>query len=817
MIILLLWGGQFMDNKKTLHMIGNSHIDPVWFWRYPEGFQEVKATFRSALDRMNEFPDFKFTSSSVMYYKWIEEILPEMFQEIVSRAKEGRWHIVGGWWVEPDCNLPSGESFARQALYSQRYLNEKFGEICKIGFNVDSFGHNAMLPQLLKKSGIEYYLFMRPNGNEKHLKSPLFLWKSIDGSEIPTCRLPGEYTAWFKETALKNIEEAVKQMEGFEEMVCFYGVGNHGGGPTIENINNIYEFRRYENMPDLKLSSLKEFFNTVDVKSLETVEGEMQHHSVGCYSVDSSIKALNRKCEYSLIQTEKLNTLAYMLKTEACRGKELEKAWEKLLFNQFHDILAGTCIEEAKIDAVQDYGAVLAASGHIRNLSIQLISNSINTKTGEGYPLILFNTKSYDNSEWIEIEIPWDCKWPLTILNENGKEISYQRIGTSCAMINRNFGGRRRVIFKADIPAMGYVIYRVVKKEHTFNVKLYENADNIMENELLRVEFNKTSGNIKSIYDKKNGIEALKCEVMPRVIKDNSDTWGHGIDKYDEIIGEFELISIKKIESGPNRQGMRICYSYGKSTLDQFVYLYKDSDYVVIRNLLNWQEKHRMFKWAVPVNVEQPKLRCEISYGHLDREANDGSEEYAHSWVNIKDRSDSAGLIIANDSKYGYDMRGNVYSMTIARSPVYAHHIPTEIEEGQYYRYVDQGEQQFTTVLKPHKGCGNIEARKVSDIINKTFDYLIDTNHEGSLDINRFSFIKNSSDNVSIEVLKKAEDNKKIVIRLCELEGKETKSKLTLNTFGKEIEVDIKPFEIKTLRIGQDEEQDFEEVNLIEF
>lgn len=806
-----------MDNKKTLHMIGNSHIDPVWFWRYSEGLQEVKATFKSALDRMNEFPEFKFTSSSVMYYKWIEEIFPEMFQQIINRVKEDRWHIVGGWWIEPDCNLPSGESFVRQALYSQRYLKEKFGEGCKIGFNVDSFGHNAMLPQLLKKSGMDYYVFMRPNENEKHLKAPLFLWKSIDGSEIPTCRLPGEYTAWFKETALKNIEEAIKQMGDFKEMVCFYGVGNHGGGPTIENINNIYEFRGYENMPQLKLSSLKEFFSNIDIKSLETVEDEMQHHSVGCYSVDSSIKALNRSTEYSLVQTEKLNTMAYMLKPEAHRGKELEKAWEKLLFNQFHDILAGTCIEEAKLDAVQDFRAALSTSDHVRNYSLQIIANSINTQGGEGFPLILFNTKSYSSSEWIEIEIPWDCKWPLTILNENGEEICYQRIRTSCAMINRNFGGRRRVIFKADIPAMGYVIYRVVKKEHSFREELYDNAENVIENEYLRVEFDKNTGNIKSIFDKKSARETLKGEIEARILKDTSDTWGHGIERYDEVIGYFKLESFKKIEIGSNRQGVMVSYKYGTSTLEQFTYLYKDSDYLLVKSILNWQEKHKMFKWAIPVNVANPKFRCEISYGHLDREAYAGSEEFAHSWVNIKDAEDGAGLIIANDSKYGYDLKNNVYSMTIARSPVYAHHIPTEIEEGEYYRYVDQGEQRFAAVLKPHSNCGNIEAARVSDIINKPYDYLIDMNHGGRLNVNRFSFLENSAENVSIEVLKKAEDNKQIIIRLRELEGKETKAKLDINILEKSLEVDIKPFEIKTIRISDNECFSFEELNLIEF
>ena len=219
--------------KQTkLHMIGHGHIDPVWLWRWPEGFQEVKATFRSVLDRMNEYDDFIFTCSSAAFYAFVEENDPEMFAEIRRRVREGRWVIVGGWWVEPDCNIPGGESFVRQGLYGQRYFHSRFGVIARTGFNPDSFGHAATLPQILKKSGMDFYTFMRPGPHEKGLPGRLFWWESNDGSRVLAFRIPFEYLTWSG-----DIEKHVRKCEGeakepFNEIMCFYGVGNHGGGPT---------------------------------------------------------------------------------------------------------------------------------------------------------------------------------------------------------------------------------------------------------------------------------------------------------------------------------------------------------------------------------------------------------------------------------------------------------------------------------------------------------------------------------------------------------------------------------------------------------
>lgn len=219
---------------KKLHLIGNAHLDPVWLWNWQEGYMEVLATFRSALDRLKESEDFVFTCSSARYYKWVEEADSGMFEEIRQRVREGRWVIVGGWWIQPDDNMPCGESFARQALYSQRYYQEKFGVTCKTGYCVDTFGHSAELPKLLAQGGMENFVFMRPGDHENADVPQLFWWESVDGSQVLTMKLANGYPSDPSPEDVRRVYEKAEQLG--HDLMYFYGVGNHGGGPTRKQI-----------------------------------------------------------------------------------------------------------------------------------------------------------------------------------------------------------------------------------------------------------------------------------------------------------------------------------------------------------------------------------------------------------------------------------------------------------------------------------------------------------------------------------------------------------------------------------------------------
>lgn len=800
-----------MDNKK-IYMIGNSHIDPVWLWRSGEGFQEVKSTFASALDRMNEFPEFVFNASSVIFYKWIEENLPEMFEEIVKRVKEGRWNIVGGWWIEPDCNIPSGESFVRQGLYSQRYLKEKFGRIASVGYNVDSFGHNGMLPQILKKSGLSSYAVMRPHSACLELPSPLFKWRAKDGSEVTGCRLEGEYTAWTKVGVEKNLESTLKSMEekNLDKMVCFYGVGNHGGGPTIDNIKSIREIDDERPDLDIKCSSLEEFFKDLEGKEMPVYDKELQRIFPGCFSVDSEIKKFNRASENLALKSERLAALGALIGKRKYPAEAIESMWELILFNQFHDILAGTSREEGRNDAIEEFKGALTLGRRILNNSVQAIANSIDTR-GEGFPLILFNPNSYDIEEVVTTDVYWQVRKPLRLKSPDGEEVLYQE--TKHELIAKD--SRRRIVFKAKVPAMGYAVYRMLQEKVTVEGSMMKIENYVLENNLIKATFDETTGKIKSIIDKSTGYEALKGDVAFKVYKDERDTWG-AEGKAEELLGEFKLVQIKVEEEGENRSILRVMFEHGKSTLLQYYYLYKDADYIEVKNRLFNLEKNRLINLSIPVNVERPVFRGEIPYGFEDRAFYNGEEYFAHSYARIFEESTGQGIIVANDSKYGYRMFGNNYELILSRSSVFARGSGDVINEDKENRYTDQGELEFNYIIKAHgKAVNNFDAIKLASKINLSYEYLADNLHRGDISLRSKGFISVSKENIIVNVVKRSEDDESFIVRLYETEGLNTECLLSF--LGKQCELSFGPCEIKTIKINIGTNNiRIKEVNLLE-
>src|SRR3954462_2765985 len=399
---------QRVGPQRVLHLVGNSHIDPVWLWQWPEGFQEIRATFRSALDRMTEYPDFIFTCDSAAYYAWIEDIEPAMFEEIRERVAEGRWELVGGWWVEPDCNIPSGESFVRQALISQRFFLDRFGKAATVGYNVDPFGHHAMLPQLLRRAGMDSYVFMRPGPHEARLPGPLFRWESPDGSSVLAYRLPHEYCSPTEDLGY-HLDKTIAQLpDRWSEMMAFYGVGNHGGGPTRANLDSIRRLDGAGAMPRLEHSTPRRFFDAVEDSrgdDLPVVAEELQHHAVGCYAAHSGIKRWMRRAENELLAAEAWSAVADATAGRAYPKAELGRAWRQVLSNQFHDTLGGTAIEPAYRDARDQLGEASSIASRHLNLALQSISRRISIPADPTtMPIAVFNPHAWRIRETVELE-----------------------------------------------------------------------------------------------------------------------------------------------------------------------------------------------------------------------------------------------------------------------------------------------------------------------------------------------------------------------------------------------------------------------------
>ncbi len=787
---------------KKLYMIGNSHIDPVWFWDWDEGMQEVKATFSSALERMNEYPEMKFTSTSSVFFEWIEEISPTLFEEIRKRIKEERWELAGGWFIEPDCILPCGEAFVRQSLYGQRYFKEKFGIMCTCGSNVDSFGHNETLPQILKKSGMDNYISMRPR-----LDTPLFIWESKDGSCINTISLPADYTTWFYETTKQNIEQTILKIKELHGLPCCYGVGNHGGGPTKQNIETIQQLKKEYSNIELEFSTFKQFFDSLtkeEKENLPIIKSSLEKVNTGCYSMDSRLKKMNRLSEKRLLATDIM--LAIELCTTEKQNKNFERMkelWKTLLFNQFHDTLGGTTIKEARDETILQLSKICANCKEIWSISIQNIMNQIDT-TGDGFPLFLFNPNSTPYNGYVSVELNWFCKDSLKLLNPDGIETQYQRIHTKAKTRNYNLGGRRGIVFYANIPAFGFSIYRACVEETTLcdDVREVNNSNPyILENQFIKAEFNK-DGMLCSLYDKVNNYESLKEAISFDIWIDERDTWGgnQGLN-FGDTKERFKLKSIEVVEDGKIRKAIRVIYTHGESKIEQIYYLYNSSDELVVENNIFWTKEWHLLKYHYPINITNTTAISECSYGTVYRDITDTDEYFMHRFLDVTNNN-KEGLFIANDGKYSFNMEDNNLFLTVVRSAIYAQgNSKNWYNSLESYEYTDIGKQSFNLILKPHKeSMSQYKRYELATKVSNPYLYILDNCHKGLKKQNTLSIASIDCENVLIVAIKKAEDDNDLIIRLLEIDNKDTKCILTVK--NNNYPINISHNEIQTLKIN---------------
>lgn len=841
-----------MNTHRKIHLIGNAHLDPVWLWRWQEGLAEVKATFRSALDRMQEFPEFIFTCAGAAYYRWVEENAPDMFAEIQARVREGRWVIAGGWWVQPDCNIPSGESFVRHGLYSQRYFQDRFGVMAKVGYNVDSFGHSGMLPQILSKSGMPYYVYMRPGEEEKDLPYNLFWWESRDGSKVMTFKIPFSYSHGY-DGFEHDMDDLADEMMKFHatlflerkfaglrklaekrgiDLMGFYGVGNHGGGPTIKNLELIRRLMDEWGGDCLVHSSPNQYFEEINAQELDipTVREDLQHHARGCYAAHSEIKESNRRAEHAALSAEKAAALAGILLDYPYPGDRLRRAWQLIMFNQFHDILGGCSIKEAYTDARESMGEALHISAEIRNASLQRISWAIDTMgadavavdkerdwqiwdlAGRGAPLVVFNPLS-----WL-VDVPIQVNKDVAgVFDENGNPLAVQRVRGS----RTNFNDKWDTLFIGNVPAMGYRVFFIhadtapdISIDHDVSA-----GTPLLENEYMALTFERETGYIKSLYDKKNSIEVFShCGAVPIVIDESGcDTWAHGVSSFRNEVGRFTGAEYRLLEKGPLRTRLRVTSRYHLSTLQQDFILYGDRPEIEVRVKLDWRERHRMLKLSFPVYVAYPIATYEIPYGFIERPVN-GEEEPGQQWIDLSGTLGggalpSFGLAVINDAKYSYDVKDNDIRMTVVRSPIYADHFG---ERDEYCEYMDQGVQEFKYILLPHTGDWT-----QSGVVKKAYELnvppvqIIETHHKGALPL-AHTGIDIAADTIIATVFKKAEDGYGYILRCYETCGIKTETNIRLTVLGREWDAAFGPCEIKTFFIPGDSEKPITEKNLIE-
>lgn len=778
-----------MSQKKKVHLIGNAHLDPVWLWRWQEGYSEAKATFRSALDRMKEYPHFKFTSACSIYYKWIEETDPEMFEEIKSRIEEGRWCLVGGWIIQPDCNLPSGESFARHTLYGQGYFKEKFGVTARVGYNVDSFGHNGNIPKILKNSGMDSYVFMRPMPHEKELPSYVFNWESSDGSAVKAHRIAKSYCITMDEEdnqpPRRDTFRFIENLENDPDMMAFYGVGNHGGGPTKELLDWMGE-----NLGDNFIySTPNEYFDTIDANTLPTVCDDLQFHAKGCYSVHSGIKSTNRRGENRLTSTEFFSTLANTLCGADYPREELFRGWENLLFNQFHDVMGGCSIKTAMEDAVIFNNETLAIAQRNTNRALQKISWAIDTDSGKtregsntlGYPVVVFNPLPFPVKTCIDVDIRENF---VAATDRDGNPLPLQK-----APARHLTWIKDTHLIETEVPPLGYTTVWLWKDGPAAEFETpFTHTDCSLSNGIAEISFDKATGELISY--KVQGKEILSGSTTRLYDETHCDTWAHDIQKFDKLTDTCKSGSVTVCEIGPIRAKVRTTGKIGESKIIRDYIMYKDSPRVEVETTIDFYDRHKMLKFGFNVAAENPTAVSEIPFGFMERPTN-GDEFPAGEWIALKGRD--CGLGVATDSKYSFSATDNHLEFVVLRGAIFADHGG---DRDEFSEYMDMGRHQFRYTLFPYESNGN--AKRIASELNNPAEIICETFHKGNLK-SHFSGGKIDAENIVLTALKPREKDEGLVVRLYETEDRDTDCILTI--FGKDYPLHFSHSEVKTLLI----------------
>ncbi len=772
--------------RFTLFFDANAHIDAAWLWRDKETVEVVKNTFASVFNMMNARPDFTYTQSAAAYYDWMERLDPDIFQSIRQRVKDGRWEVVGGMWVEPDCNLPSGESWARHLLYSKRYFHDKLGVDVSIGWNPDSFGYNWNIPMFYANAGIDSFITQKIGWNDTNVYPyRVFWWQAPDGSRVLTY-FPFSYV-----NAIQNpfaLVDWLRQFEantGFRKLMILFGVGDHGGGPSLEMIDRIERLKALDIFPAIEYGTAATYFDWLKQQDLAAVptwndELYLEYHQ-GTYTTQAKMKEFNRASEVLLTNAEKFSSLASLLGRKYNSGS-LEEAWRDVLFNQFHDILPGSGIHENYIDATEKYHSAQALGQFELKQSLQHIAKNVDTSSMKaGTPVVVFNPLTWERTDAVTLALPDGDASDYAVFDRSGKEIPSQ--------IEQGDKLHRSVVFIAgNIPSLGYGVFELRKQPARNQSNSVTISPSTLENDFFRLAVDPSSGWVKSIFDKRLNKEILSGPGNELQLLEDTpaqwDAWNIGLTgaKYPS-----KLRKIEAVEQGPVRATLRITRDYLKpgvkksfptedfptTFFTQDISLSSGLDRIDFKTDVDWWEEHTMLKVAFPVTASDSAATYEIPYGTIRRstESRDSWEKAkvevpAQRWADLSQAD--YGIALLNRAKYGYDIKGQVMRLSLLRSPKW----PDPM--------ADRGKHSIAYALYPHKG--RVEQ---SNTVQRGYEYnhpliaILSDVHRGSLPPSR-SFVQLSPASLVLTTIKKAEDGDAWIFQWYDAKGEDSEAQLTL-------------------------------------
>lgn len=794
------------EGRKVLHIIGHSHIDAAWLWPWRDGADTVLNTFRSALNRMKENVGFCYSHSSSMHYRWVEQADPAMFAEVKQRIQEGRWEVVGAWPVEPDCNIPAAESFVRHALYGKTYCRRSLGVDVRIGFNPDSFGHAAGLPTLLKNSGYDAYVFMRPRDGEADLPL-LFWWEAADGSRVLTLRIWKEY-----DSKANAIPEAVRHVfaPGIDHGAFFLGVGDHGGAVTAAQVREVAAMQSNGTLPELRWSTLQSFFRDVTSSpgfaSLPVVRTELQHHSRGCYSAYGEGKFLNRRAERSLLETEAISLVANLAANRTYPAQEYADSWWKLLFCQFHDMLAGTALYSDYQDVRDSLGYACEVSQTRKVEALETMAKRVDLSAVKEGAVFLFNPLPWRRKALVEFHRERDPDGHGPITNLQGKDGS--RIPIQFRPPDSMTIGMPRLSAWVDLPPCGYKVFEL-GHEPPMDAAAYPKLATVSE----------TGFGISSLKAE-DGTELLAGPIRLIALSDTADTWAHDVREFRQEMGRPTLVSASVVEDGPVTRVTRHRATWMNSEIILDIAEFAGIDAVELRFVINWREHEQMLKLEIPTGLAQPRLFAKVPGEILERKTN-GEEEPYQDWAAVQGKvgKEDYTVGILNNSTYSYDCLDGLFRTVLIRSAPFARHQPSPVTYFDTNAWQDQGRQERRFWLVAGKGAyQQLSLDRRSEELQTPAEYVVDSAHTGDEPWER-PFLEVLPASVWVLALKRAEDaDAGTVIRIQERAGKAVTATLKSSLLGLDHPVPLAPWQIKTLLVkgGPAQRAELKEVSALE-
>lgn len=675
--------------QRRIQLLGHAHLDMAWLWDVAETWQAADRTFRSVLKLQQEFPELIFCHSTPALYEWMEQNRPELFEQIRTQVAAGRWEVVGGMWIEPELNLIGGESLVRQVLYAQEYCQEKFGAVNRVAWLPDSFGFCWQLPQILKQGGVDYFVTQKLRWNDTtQFPHEVFWWQAPDGTAIFSLMLPpiGENIQPMKLATYASQWEA---KTGIPATLWLPGVGDHGGGPTRDMLETARRWHQSPLFPQLEFTTALAYLQSLESLSpTPTWDSDLylEFHR-GCYTTHADQKLANRRCEELLYQAELFSSLATLTTGAPYPAIELEAAWKKVLFNQFHDILPGSAIPQVFVDANEAWQDAKQVGTEILRNALETIAHAIalpDPPHPEAQAIGVFNSLNWHRTEIVSLSLP-GTNWH--ILDLTGERVPAQADGES-------------VSFLAEIPAIGYQLFWLCPSRESLPVPTATEAY-VLENGFLKATIDPETGDLASLFDKTLQMEILSGPGNQlQAFEDNGQYWDAW--NIDPNYASHPLPPAKLLEIYPAVQGvletrLKVVRQIGHSVFEQTYLLPTHSPVLQIATQVNWQERHILVKAAFPLKLDADAATCEIPCGAIQRPTRPQTEQEKAQWevpaLRWADLSnDTWGVSLLNDCKYGYDSQPGQLRLTLLRGSEWPN--PD----------ADRGHHLFTYALYPHRG-----------------------------------------------------------------------------------------------------------------